>query len=975
MMRFEPHSSPPTCFPPPIVPSLNENKMNIRLVCEIIAMILLHVIFYEVSIYYLLRYLDILNHSNKFNKNIFFITFLVCMSIFSLFLFELSNIVSNGTITYIWHIDICVLVCLLYIVIPIEFVNTIFDSSNYKEILSPEFNSHSHIKLIKKYYIKISAIYKEQNGISKKIKKHFFLIRSIIFLSFLWLSLGKLKNMIYKKNYNYVIADDNTLNIRKYLLYSQNAEMQKKNQNKFFNKTIFYLLEKRKKCFNYYSTAFQDFHQYYNKGQDEGEQTREEKKNIFKKCINRVYSILGILFVMFLHYLMLLYKFIIGELLINICALGVTTNSIVAGISSMYFIYDYIITFVYYVQIPKIQIQIYNIEERILINFTNYMFKKEELQKLQSNFDIHSKRFLYDSKRGGSPVGNASPLEGPEKNNSESYKEKQFPSKGELQQNGEQGIIARSKTAIMRKRKNSVKKSSVLVNFTNRLKNMCTFRNSSLLNYADSGGQVRTADFAFLEDKQRHSNASKKKHKRLSTHHFEQPKSKKKSGNFSDHESTVINYFYKNINKNNVHPLKRSNSCPLSFAESNDASSDGEPRAGATEEGQVRKYSSLSVTLDGEPASSKGEGPGRAAVSGGSGDGGVSGDVRGDRIGDQSGCRHRDTRSHGEGANGEDPPNTHSTPNTPNTHNPPNAGAKKFFFKSISFPVNKFEKTKYNEKKQKMERIQFLYEMEKNFHVKNKMSVDDAELKEESSEQNDSQASDDQNIYDSCNEDIRKIQDIENYNKLKKEIENIVYTNTSMYYSLNAILSRKFEIQKNKNCLVGKINVFLNSVMFLTVIYKIIMSILNIIFIRIYVRDPFSKIIEKVCLFFNIKYNIAIIYGPYISLVYISYIVAINMKKFLQQVIQISTYFSFYFKLFSNMWILLISELMGLYFVTNSLLLTSYIPVNYNHIMNFVMGNNYDYNIFHLHSDYVFITSFTSTLIFCVLYMFYFYFF
>ncbi|EUD67485.1 hypothetical protein C922_02191 [Plasmodium inui San Antonio 1] len=961
--------------------ALNENKMNIRLVCEIIAMILLHVIFYKVSIYYLLRHLDILNHSNKFNKNIFFITFLVCMSIFSLFLFELSNIVSNGTITYIWHIDICVLVFLLYIVIPVEFINTIFDSSNYKEILSPEFNSHSHIKLIKEYYIKISAIYKEQNGISKKIKKHFFLIRSIIFLSFLWLSLGKLKNMIYKKNYNYVIADDNTLNIRKYLLYSQHAEIQKRNKNKFFNKTIFYLLERKKKCLNYYSVAFRNFHQYYNKGQDEGGQTMEENKSIFKKCIERIYNIIGIICFMFLHYLMLLYRFIIGELLINICALGVTTNSIVAGISSMYFIYDYIITFVYYVHIPKIQMKIYNIEESILINFTNYMFKKEELQKLQSNFNIHSKRFLYDAKRGGSPGGsvvpvrNASPLEVPEKNNAKCYKEKQVPSKEEQEQNSEQGLNARSRVAIMRKKKNSPKKASVLVNFTNRLKNMCTFKDSSLLNYRDSAGQVRTSDFAFLENKQRHSRGTKKKHKRLSTHHFEQSKSKKKSGNFSDHESTVINYFYKNINKDNVHPLKRSSSCPLSFSESHDSSSDGEPGTDSNEEKQVRKYGSLNVMLHSECASSKEEGPSRTGSGGDSRDDGgcdIGGDSGGGRIGDSSGCPYRDKRSRDEGANGED---TAHTQNTPNTHNVHSAGAKKFFFKSISFPVNKFEKARYNEKNQKMERIQFLYEMEKNFHVKDKIIIDDGQLKDESSEQNESQASDDHKMYDSCNEDMRKIQDIENYNKLKKEIENIVYTNTSMYYSLNAILSRKFEIQKNKNCLLGKINVFLNSVMFLTVIYKIIMSILNIIFIRIYIRDPFSKIIEKMCLFFNIKYNIAIIYGPYISLVYISYIVAINMKKFLQQVIQISTYFSFYFKLFSNMWILLISELMGLYFVTNSLLLTSYIPVNYNHIMNFVMGNNYDYNIFHLHSDYVFITSFTSTLIFCVLYMFYFYFF
>ncbi|GAW80508.1 hypothetical protein, conserved [Plasmodium gonderi] len=954
--------------------------MNIRFVCEIIAMILLHVIFYKVSIYYLLRYLDILNHSNKFNKNIFFITFLVCMSIFSLFLFELSSIVSNVIITYIWHIDICILVFLLYIVIPVEFINTIFDSRNYKEILSPEFNSHSHIKLIKKYYIKISTIYKEKNGISKKIKKHFFLIRSIIFLSFLWLSLGKLKNMIYKKNYNYVIADDNTLSIRKYILYNQ--YMEKKNKNKIFNKTIFYLLEKKKKCFNYYSCEFRELHQCYNKEQDDRSEAKDEKKSKLKKCVNWFYSIVSILCFMILHYLMLLYKFIIGELLINICALGVTTNSIVAGISSMYFIYDYVITFIYYLQIPKIQIQIYNIEESILINFTNYMFKKKELQKLQSNFDIHSKRFIYDAKKASIHRGavgsnrNISPQGITEKTNVEWQKERLLLSKRECEHNYEQRSSRTNRSTNMRKKKNSLKKASLLVSFTNRLRNLCNFKNTNLLNYPDNSAHLKFTDSDHLDNKQRCSNTIKKKYSTFNTHHFEQSRNKKKSGNFSDHESTTINYFYKNINKNNVHPLKRSNSCPIPFDEKQDVKFDGEPGSHFNEEEHLRKCRSLNVLLGSESS-----------------------------LPLKSECiirnRNSDNNSNSRGYNcnsteknlfkQSDKGNDNDIQNGISGKSRMSIGGRgeekegnviiednmieNFFFKSISFPVNKFEKTKYNEKKKKMERIQFLYEMEKNFHLKNKNNMDNSKLKNESIELNDCQTNEDDNMYDSCNEDMRKIQDLENYNKLKKEIENIVYTNTSMYYSLNAILSRKFEIQKNKNCLLGKINVFLNSVMFLTVIYKIIMSILNIIFIRIYIRDPFSKIIEKICLFFNIKYNIPIIYGPYISLAYISYIVAINMKKFLQQVIQISTYFSFYFKLFSNMWILLISELMGLYFVTNSLLLTSYIPVNYNHIMNFVIGNNYDYNIFHLHSDYVFITSFTSTLIFCVLYMFYFYFF
>ncbi|CRG94142.1 conserved Plasmodium membrane protein, unknown function [Plasmodium gallinaceum] len=847
--------------------------MNFKLLYEIIIMILVHIIFYKVSIYYLMKYLDILNHSNKFNKSIFFITFLVCMSIFSLFIFELSNIVSNIIIIYIWHIDICILVLLLYLIIPVEFINTIFDSNNYKEILSPEFNSHSHIKLLKTYYTKISFVNEEQNAIIKKTKKHFF-FRSIIFLSLLWLSLGELKNVIYKKNYNYVIADDNSVNIRKYLLYKNND---KKNQNKIFNRNVFFLFEKQYKCVSY----FREFNSKYKK----------KKENGIHMYLNKIYNIINILFFMIINYFMIFHKLVIREFLINICALGVTTNSIVAGITSIYFIYDYIITFIYFLRIPKIQIQIYNIEERILINLTNYMFKKKELERLQSNLDIDSKNFLYDTKNSYNNNNN----------NNNSIKEEKKINKE---------IINYSNS----KKKFSLKKVSLLLNITNKLKDICQLKNNNFLNDRNN----KNYDTNLYQEKNKNFSLCKNS-SRVNFNFLDECKKKKKNSNFSDHESTAINYFYKNINKKNVTKLKRSSSCPFLITENNTENLDQSNID--NHEILLTKFNSLNIASSYKYSL-----------------------LITEKMNKIKKKKRKDIKNTND-----------SIP-------------KNLFLKNINIPLNKLDRIKFDEYNEigSNKYVDEIYINKKNIVMEDKEKTKKGKY---------NKCIDEDDILYKTNDQIRKIENIENYNKLKKEMENIIYTNTSMYYSLNAILSRKFEIQKNKNCLLGRINVCLNSFMFLTVIYKVIMSTMNVIFIRIYIRDPFSKIIEKICLFFNVKYNLAIIYAPYISLIYISYIVAINMKKFLQQIIQISTYFSSYFKLFSNMWILLISELMGLYFVTNSLLLTSYLPVNYNHIMNFVIGSNYDYKIFHLHSDYVFIMSFSSTLLFCVLYIIYFYFF
>ncbi|SCM24348.1 conserved Plasmodium protein, unknown function [Plasmodium chabaudi chabaudi] len=976
--------------------------MYTKFVCEVIAIIFLHGIFYKVSAHYLLRYLDILNYSNQFNKNIFFITFLACMSIFSLFILELSNLISSVMITYIWHINICILMCLLYIVIPIEFINTIFDSRNYKEILSPGFYSHSHIKLIKKYYIKISQIYKEKNGGSTKIKKYFFIFRSIIFLSFLWLGLVELKKMIYKKNYNYVIADDNALIFREYILYTKIN--QNKNRIKEFNKRMFYLyIQNKNKCIDY-----DNINQKY--------EYKENKKTKIQNIFYQLYNFINILIFIILNHFMYFYQFVIRELLINLCALGVTTNSIVAGISSMYFIYDYIITFVYYLNLPKIQIQIYNIEERILINFTKYIFKKEQLQKIESKFNIKNSINNNSTNFNGDPKNDLNflstrtsifPLGLLNKNKKSFNSDKEhnrierhrktinipyilndvsFMDKSNInmtafnfkKRNTKNSTSIDKNINDINYKKNSIdtvhsktsfttngpneycnnnsnnnqedntRRFSSFAGFKSKLKSICTFKSKGLFDY-EKDMQYNYSD---LNMDLLNNNINANEYEELNLRSLKKHKLRKSNGNLSDHESTAINYFYKNINENNDYVLKRSNSSPYILTKTNlNINSDREKDSSSDEEQILITCKSLTTI------------PKRDA------------DDLEDKQNDENSVMTNDKTDNNDASDTNSKTDTNCVDKKTKKETPD----ANQIFKSVSFPENQHMKKFYNKtNREQIEGLKHLYKLKKP-----KMDIDNENKTRSYKMDGMHHAYPDIDNYSNTNTDkdisYNNTNDVDNniesYNKLKKEIENIVYTNTSMYYSLNDILSRKIEIQKNTNSLFGKINVFLNSIMFLTLIYKIIASILNIIFIRIYIRDPFSKLIEKICLFFKIKYNIAIIYAPYISLIYISYIVAINMKKFLQQVIQISTNFSFYFKLFSNMWILLISELMGLYFVTNSLILASYLPVNYEHTMNFAAGDNYDYNVFHIHSDYVFISSFATTFTFFVLHMLYFYFF
>ncbi|SBS87627.1 hypothetical protein, conserved [Plasmodium ovale curtisi] len=743
--------------------------MKARLACEVVATLLLHVIFYKVSLYYLLKYLDILNHSNKFNKNIFFITFLVF--------------------------------------IPVKFVNTIFDSNNYKEILSPEFNSHSHIKLIKKYYIKIR----------------------------------KLKNMIYKKNYNYIIADDNTINFKKYLLYNKNNKMKNGSEsgresgrengreNGIFHRTLFFFLEKKNHCFNY---NFDHFREEYKKN---------EEKN-FHKYLNKIYNIFNLLF---------------------------------AGISSMYFLYDYMITFVYYLNLPKVQLQIYNIEERILINFTNYMFKKEEMEKLQSSlqgdlqsgqqgsqkrchqkglqngmediFDVQSGPFVYKLKKR-SPCGRQEGKSGTKRRVTQQTGRKEQRHKQESENTPSRkkrvdyictNVLSErndSQSPPMNgwKKRNSLKKVSAIVSFTNRLRDMCSVRKSNVLN-CEKEEQPKVSEFYILSEKYRHSSNTKRNYRRSRSKHFNEYKGKKTNGNFSDHESSLINYFYKNINRNNVDMYKRSNSCPVSLEGMSNISLDGEKAKAAKEKMQLIKYKSLNIIPRRKSTMFKRENK----------------DV----------CNSARSEKHKTNGRDEKPEEVETEEveaeevADESTSGDDTTLLKKSLFKSISFPENKFDKTEKHQKRKQLESLHFFCELENNLHkgVGNDGS-DEIDKRSESGQRNarGSEAESELNwrrsIFCSTDdEEVRKIENIKNYNKLKKEIENIVYTNTSMYYSLNAILS----------------------------------------------------------------------------------------------------------------------QLMGLYFVTNSLLLSSYLPVNYNHIMNFATGKNYDYNIFHLHSDYVFISSFTTSFTIC----------
>lgn len=133
-------------------------------------------------------------------------------------------------------------------------------------------------------------------------------------------------------------------------------------------------------------------------------------------------------------------------------------------------------------------------------------------------------------------------------------------------------------------------------------------------------------------------------------------------------------------------------------------------------------------------------------------------------------------------------------------------------------------------------------------------------------------------------------------------------------------------------------------------VYRVIFSIINVVFRRRQSGDVASNALKKICYYVGLP-SVILAWAPYVNLVLLGWLIAMNIRGFVDRLLAV-------FRLFStagtsNMFALLMSEIMGLYFCAYTVLLRVYLPEEYREALKAVMGPSLDFDDFHWTSDWV----------------------
>ena len=148
-------------------------------------------------------------------------------------------------------------------------------------------------------------------------------------------------------------------------------------------------------------------------------------------------------------------------------------------------------------------------------------------------------------------------------------------------------------------------------------------------------------------------------------------------------------------------------------------------------------------------------------------------------------------------------------------------------------------------------------------------------------------------------------------------------------------------------------------------VYKMVMSSVNVVFHRRRTLDPITRSFLILAVFLDIDHIVNVeLWSQQISFVLIGVIVATQIRGILIKMMRFFSYFSSVFT--SNAVVLLLIELMGLYFVSSVLLLRMNLPSEYREFITRVIGPNLRFDFYHEWFDFIFVVAGLVTIAFLV---------
>ncbi|CDJ62833.1 hypothetical protein, conserved [Eimeria necatrix] len=189
--------------------------------------------------------------------------------------------------------------------------------------------------------------------------------------------------------------------------------------------------------------------------------------------------------------------------------------------------------------------------------------------------------------------------------------------------------------------------------------------------------------------------------------------------------------------------------------------------------------------------------------------------------------------------------------------------------------------------------------------------------------------------------------------KLQNEIEALEELSRELFVGLDDLVHSRAQALYGRTWL-GRLNNMLGWGMTAVCVYRVFMSAANVLLDRVSTTDPATRTLELLLHLLHVPVDITLL-TPYLSLVLLGWIIALTIRGFFEKLLTVFRYMST--AVSSNVFALVMSEVMGMYFSACLLLTRVYLPQSYRDALAQVLAPSLDFRAFHLHFDRVFVLS------------------
>ncbi|XP_069746575.1 Golgi pH regulator isoform X3 [Narcine bancroftii] len=202
----------------------------------------------------------------------------------------------------------------------------------------------------------------------------------------------------------------------------------------------------------------------------------------------------------------------------------------------------------------------------------------------------------------------------------------------------------------------------------------------------------------------------------------------------------------------------------------------------------------------------------------------------------------------------------------------------------------------------------------------------------------------------------------ENLSLIQQEVDALEELSRQLFLETVDLHATKERIEYSKT-FQGKYFNFLGYFFSIYCVWKIFMATINIVFNRVGKTDPVSRGIEITVNYLGIQFDVKF-WSQHISFILVGIIIVTSIRGLLITLTKF--FYAISSNKSSNVIVLVLAQIMGMYFVSSVLLMRMSMPLEYRSIVTEVLGE-LQFNFYHRWFDVIFLVSALSSIIFLYL--------